>query len=231
MSEEQRTVVVSCETLRDEIADSMERTGRRYPVRWLDSGLHNVPSRLHTELQEVLAGIEPGSVDRVIFFFGNCGNAVQGLATGPYELVMPRLDDCLTLLLGSQRRRTALNDELHAIYLTEGWMRSRYNLNAEYERTAAKHGEEAAQAVFDMMYGHYQTLALIDDGTYPIEDLKRETALIAQRAKLIQTVVPGTLDYVDQLLTGPWDENRFLVMPPNSVIPSDARIFAQEAER
>lgn len=209
------TIIIGCRTLEDELNEACQQVGTDYPVVWVESGLHNVPSRLTKRLQEILDDVR---ADRVLLAMGFCGNSLIGLKTGDYETIVPRVDDCISLLLGGVKPRMELSKEMSAYFFTEGWLRGERNIWVEYQYSVKKYGKETADTIMKMMYGHYSTLALLDSGIYPIEKLKDETEMIAKTLNLQQKCVPATLDYLKTLLTGPWSKNRFLTLSPNTTI-------------
>ena len=211
-------VIVACETLRDELEAAFSQAGGELPVIWIEQGLHNLPKKLAVRLQEQLDAICDPEVHRVLLAFGNCGNAVHGLTSGDYELVVPRVDDCISLLLGSDAHREEVARELAAIYLTHGWMRGERTPLVEYEHAAKRYGEEQAREVIEMMYAHYRTIALLDTGTYPMDALMEETESVSKLLSLPRTCVAASYDYLVRLLQGPWDNDEFVVVAPHTKI-------------
>ena len=211
-----KTKVLACETLRNEIEAVIEKKHLELDLCWIESGLHNIPKKLHARLQEELDSIS--GCDRLLLGFGRCGNSVLGLKTGDYETIFPRIEDCISLFFGSDGARSAYGREHAAIYLTEGWLRGESNLFAEYDHMLKKYGRETAESLIEMMYGHYRELALLDTGVYPIEKLYEQTSGLENIVKLKRVCVPASLEYLQQLLTGPWDEQRFCRIPPHSEI-------------
>lgn len=213
-------VIVACHTIRAEIEFFQDALGIERPIIWCESYLHNVPDKLREVLQEILDDIS--GVDRVLLGFGNCGNAIQGIKVGDYELVAPRIDDCISMLFGSRQARAQYSDTYRAFYQTQGWMDDGHNILAEYEAAREKYGAENAQGVFRMMYGHYETMAYLDTGLYSVDELIEETSGICEMLKLQQRVVPATLEYFEEFIKGPWPEERFVHVEPNKLIPAAA---------
>ena len=87
--------------------------------------------------------------------FGNCGNAIQGLKSGDFELIVPRLDDCVSLVLGSQRYRERYSREHHAFYLTDGWITGSRTIEVEYNEMIEDYGEEEAD--YDLLQRYLDT--------------------------------------------------------------------------
>lgn len=216
-----KTVVLTCRTLEDEVQAALKKSGKDYPVVWLESGLHNSPAKLTARIQEELDKIE---ADRVLLAMGFCGNALAGIH-GPFEMILPRVDDCISLLLGSVKRRMEIGREHAAYFYTEGWLRGERNIIAEYEHTVEKYGEEMAETIMEMMYAHYRTLAILNCGVGDIPALIEHTKAIADTLHLEQKEISGTLDYLTELFTGPWPEERYITVAMNSILEASGLVF------
>jgi hypothetical protein len=210
-----KTVVIACRTIEDELNFALKKTGLAYPIEWIESGLHNTPKKLTSRIEELLTDL---SADRVLMAFGYCGNSILGILTGNFQLIIPRVDDCISLLLGSIKARTKASEEHAAYFLTEGWMRGERNLWVEYQYTLEKYGEARAKKIAKATYGHYRTLGLLDAGVNAIEPLVESTKVIADTLNLEQKVLPATTVYLEELLTGPWPTDKFIVKSPGEVI-------------
>ena len=81
-----------------------------------------------------------------------------------------------------------------------------------------KYGEETGKEIFQMMLGNYRSLALLDTGCYSMEKAGAEAKNIAGTLELEYKILPATLDYMKKLLTGPWTEEEFLIVPPHSMV-------------
>ena len=211
-----KTAIFACNTIRDEImlADNNVQSGHDF--YWLESNLHNFPDKLRAGMQAQLDKLD--GYDRVLMVFGFCGNSILGLKTHSFEMILPKVDDCITLMIGSIDKRAELSKGHHSIYLTRGWLEHESNLWSEYEYTVKKYGEDAAQYVIDVMYGNYDTLSLVDTGAYIVDSIREQAELIARRFNLEQKIIEGTTSLIERLLIGPWDADRFLVVPPYSSV-------------
>jgi hypothetical protein len=206
--------VVACEMIRDEMEKAMRELGGGFEVSWIDSALHNTPDLLRARLQEKLDTLEGGPV---LLAFGKCGGAAVGLRTGAYKLVMPRVDDCISLLLGSPARRVEMKGRMY--FLTAGWLRGDRNIYAEYHYAMKKYGAEQTKQIFAELFGNYQFISVLDTGSFDMEAATEQTVKIAKAFSLGHCVVEGTIQYLRDLLAGNWDEERFITVPPHSVIP------------
>ncbi len=205
--------IISCKTIEPELRHAMEQVGCGYDVRWLESGLHNVPQKLNMRLQQELDQCE--DCDTVLLAMSFCGNSVVGVRTGDFQLVIPRSDDCITLLLGSLKERVKYKG---TYFLTEGWLAGERNLWREYQDCLKRYGEKRGKRIFAVMLEHYRNLALVDTGCEARENLEEEVKFIAGKLNLDYIQIPGTLDFLKQLLTGPWEPERFVVIPPHTQV-------------
>jgi hypothetical protein len=151
----------------------------------------------------------------VLLAFGFCGNSVAGLKNGDFELIIPRVDDCITLLLGSYDRRVSAKN---TYFLTKGWLQGESNIWTDYKYSMKKYGPETGKMIMDMMLEHYTDLGILDTGAYPLDVFAEETRAIAQTLNLTHKVLPASFEYLSELLTGPWLAERFLHIAPGQEI-------------
>jgi hypothetical protein len=210
-----KTIIVACHTLEDELNIAIKETGCEHPVLWIESGLHLYTESLNKRLQQELDRIS--NIERVLLAFGYCGNSLLGLISPKAELIFPRVDDCITLLLGSQRERKRISNEAGTYFLTKGWLEFESNIWQEYQYAIKKYGKERAERVFKQILAHYHRLGIIDTGAYELPDFLKLTEEIAETLKLRHEVIPGTISYLKKLLTGPWD-NEFAVISPGEKV-------------
>lgn len=210
------TIILACNTIRNELERTLQKTNCIYPVLWVESGLHLVTNSLRRRLQEELDRIS--GVGRVLLAFGFCGNAVVGLKSGDYKLIFPRVDDCITLLLGSRenRQRSGLGGGVY--FLTKGWLEGEANIWKEYNAVLKRFGPEKTERIFNIMLAHYKFLGLIDTGTGDFQDLLPEAREISDVLKLELLMLQGTDRYLKNLLVGPWDDEHFVSIPPFTTI-------------
>lgn len=148
---------------------------------------------------------------------GTCGNSVFGLNTGSFQLILPKVDDCISLLLGTVERRKQLSSE-GIYFMTDGWLRGERNIWKEYQYALEKYGEKQGRMIFNMMFHNYRSIALIDTNSYDVEAANQAVADIAEKLELEHFVLPGTLNYLTQLLTGPYTPEQFFIVPPHSTL-------------
>ena len=211
-----QTVILACNTIRDELEKAAVTTSCPYRVVWVESGLHTVTESLRQRLQEELDRMN--GVSKVILAFGLCGNAVVGLKTGDYQLIIPWVDDCITLLLGSKDNRKSCIRQGGVYFLTKGWMEGELNIWKQYQATVARFGLERTERIYKKMLAHYKFLGLIDTGAYDLAEVLPQAREISATLKLELLVLKGTDRYLKRLLQGPWNHDEFLIIPPSTTI-------------
>ena len=211
-----KTVILACNTIRDELEKAARETDCGYPFIWVESGLHLRPESLRRRIQEELDGID--GAERVLLGFGFCGNAVIGLKTGNYELIFPKADDCITVLLGSKESRERCMQDGGVYFLTKGWLDGEMNIWHEYHAVLEKFGPERTERIYKRMLAHYRYLGLIDTGAYNLSVLLPLVNEIAETLKLEACVLQGADNYVKKFLTGPWDDDEFVTIPPFTTV-------------
>jgi hypothetical protein len=221
------TVIVACRTITDELNMAISETGCKYPVLWIESGLHTDTQSLKKRIQEELDHIS--NVEQVLLAFGYCGNALIGLKSSNYRIVFPRVDDCVTLLLGSCRKRKEVSEEEGTYFLTKGWLDFENNIWSEYKETVKRHGKNRADRAYKIILKHYKRLGVIKTDAFPLKGFLEKTQQVAKDLNLKQEIIPGTLRYIKKLLTGPWDKE-FVLVSPNETITLQ-HIYGNDSEQ
>ena len=210
------TVVLACNTIRNELEKAVRETNCPHEFVWVESGLHLVTNTLRRRLQEELDKIS--GAQRVLLAFGFCGNAVVGLKTGDYELVIPRVDDCITLLLGSKEDRERCCRQGGVYFLTKGWLEGEANIWKEYLAVLERFGPERTERIYQRMLAHYKFLGLIDTGAYDLSTLLPDVNDISVTLKLELLILKGTVHFLKNFLSGPWTDEHFVIIPPLTTI-------------
>jgi len=113
-----------------------------------------------------------------------------GAANGAW-LVVPKVDDCIAIFLGSKDAYTTqIRAEPGTYYLTKSWIEVGDTPFSEHEYSVERYGEEKANRIFKMMMGNYTRLALINTGQYKIENIaitqeRHRTSLTCGMKKLM----------------------------------------------
>ncbi|QDR79417.1 DUF1638 domain-containing protein [Sporomusa termitida] len=206
------TILLACQTMQAEVELARQQAGTSYPVFYFASGLHNTPDELRRQLQEQINGLS-STDDVILLAFGCCGNGLTGLRAAQATLVIPRIDDCITLLLGSTKARKSIPNEISTYFLTKGWLDPGGNIMWSYTAWVEHYGEQKALRLVKKLLHHYTRFLIIDTGSYDIGEMVNSVQKFAARLNMQYGVVPGSLRLLQKLLTGPWDEE-FIVLNP-----------------
>ncbi len=183
----------------------------------LDFGLHINPANLKRVLQDAI-DVAADSADTIILGYGLCSMAVVGLRANGCTLVVPRVDDCIAIFLGSsQAYKRQSRAEPGTYYLTKGWIEVADTPFDEYDRLADRYGPKKAEWLVHEMIKHYTRLALIDTGRDGIECYRDHARALAERWGLRFEEIPGSNALLRKMVFGPWDDD-FVVVPPGESI-------------
>ncbi len=216
---DERPRIVSCEVLRDEI----ERVNPGYEIEFVEGALHDYPDRLRAQLQERIDAAPAGCP--VLLCCGRCSNGTVGLRAGDHRLVVPAVDDCIALLLGSRERY--LEEHARApgtYYYTRGWIEFIEDPYQEYLKMIPKYGEERAAQLERMILANYTRVAVIDTGTWDVEAFRDYLETAAAFYGLPIEELRGSLRYFEKLVRGPHDDE-FIVVEPGEEL-DESRFWA-----
>jgi hypothetical protein len=235
MSPEQLPVVIiSCQVLQDLLSHLLPASLAR-EVTYMDYGLHRVPGKMVGTLQEAINQIREPSL--VVLGYGLCGNGLQGLKAGVHTLLVPRVDDCIALLLGSYRTYIReFQAEPGTYWLSKGWLESGSHPLKEYEEYAPRYGSEEAMWIMDQQYQHYRRLVLVAHSQADLEAFRPQALEVARfcerwgmryeeilgsdqyvrrLARLVQSAAQGVAAFHEMA------DGDFLLIPPGSEIRQD----------
>lgn len=214
-----RTKFIGCKIVVEELAPYLPEG---VETETLDLGLHVRPEGLRDALQAAVDR-SAGRFDTIILGYGLCSGAVAGVRANGCTLVVPRVDDCIAIFLGS---RDAYREQTRSApgtyYLTREWIEAGISPFADYDRMVSRWGRERADRMMGLMLKHYTRLALIRTGREAGLDPYREYARdVAGRFSLRFEEIPGSSVLLERMARGPWDE-AFVVVPPGGVLQQEA---------
>lgn len=191
---------------------------------FMDYGLHRVPAKMTQELQDAIDGLNDPSL--VVLGYGLCGNGLDGIVVGKHTLLIPKVDDCIAILLGS---RQAYIREFTAVpgtyYLSKGWLESGSHPLKEYEKYAQKFGAEEAAWIMDQQYRNYERLAMIAHSQSDLEKYRPQALEVARYCEkwgMRYEEILGSDRYVRRLVEiidqPDKSDKEFIIVPPGGQI-------------
>jgi hypothetical protein len=206
----EHTHVIACATVIEEMLPLMPPEATHDA---LEFGLHTNPAALKNALQEAIDAAGRHA-DTVLLGYGLCSQAIIGLRATDCTLVVPRVDDCISIFLGSREAYAAESrQEPGTYYLTKGWLEVGDTPFGEYDHLLERFGREKADRTIKLLLHNYTRLAFINTGLQGLERYRQEAQAIAERFDLRFEEIEGSDALVKKILYGPWDDD-FIVIPP-----------------
>ena len=224
--------LIGCEVLYREICFAAARSRHLVDVEFLPKGLHDLGGvAMQSRLQEVIEQADPSRYDAVLLGYALCGNGLLGLTAKALPMVVPRAHDCIALLLGSHQRYADYFESHSGVYFrSTGWIERAGNLDQasdlllvrkvgvsyNLDELIEKYGDENGRYLYDQFARYrqqYRRLAYIETGLEAddhFEQQAREEAI--QRGWAFEKL-SGSLALFEQLVSGNWPEQNFLVVP------------------
>ena len=197
-----KTKVIACATVIEEMLPLMP-ANMAYEV--LDFGLHLSPNSLKQTLQDVIDASSQ-TFDTIVLGYGLCSMAVVGLQAKNCRLIIPRVDDCISLFLGSREAYTAQVKKVPGTYyLTKGWIEVGDSPFQEYERLVRQYGKQRADSITNIILKHYTRLVYINTGQKDQQRYRSYARKTAKKFNLVYEEIPGANTLIKKLLYGPWD--------------------------
>jgi hypothetical protein len=213
----QRTVLIACKMLQDEINQAMHETGCQFPIIWVDSEYHRDPNLLRAKLQEEIDKTK--EIDAILLAFGSCGNGTVGLKASTADLIIPRTEDCIATLLSKCDQVYVRPKSTY--FLTKGWLEGTNSLAKEFEYTVRRYGAQRAKKLFEQMFKHYKYLMLIDTKSYDVEECLDSVTQLAQSLNLELIRAQGDVWLLKKLLTGSYDQDFCVIRKGETVSNQD----------
>jgi hypothetical protein len=183
----------------------------------LDFGLHTDPKSLKASLQNAIDS-SAADIGTILLGYGLCSQAVVGLRSGSRTLVIPRVDDCIAIFLGSAAEyQKQYRSVPGTYYLTKGWIESGDTPFSEYDILVRSYGEQTAQRITNQILKNYTRLVFINTGNSKLEYYREHARSMAERFKLRYEEIQGSDVIIKKMLYGPWDDE-FVIIPPGKTV-------------
>jgi len=164
-----RLKIIACKVLYRELSYLTATCENYVDITYIKQGLHDTPQILTEILKEEIRKIDEGDdihstkpeygvdFDAIILAYGLCSNGIVGLSSKKYPIVVPKVDDCISLFLGSHDEYLKQHEKNHGTYwYTPSWienssMPSEQSSKARYKEYVKLYGKENADYLLESM--------------------------------------------------------------------------------
>ena len=228
--------LIGCKIFEREIASVAYNCRNTLDVTLMRQRLHNTPELLKAALQEELDLIDENrhrfsndtsvrDYDAVLIAYGLCANAIVGLKSRKYPLVIPRAHDCVTLIMGNKNDYSSYHkDNPGSFYYWPGAMDLREiddedNYARRYQMYLDRYegDEERAQTIMEIEAGmtvNYDGLTYISWDGLEFPEYEMAARRRAQEKDWEYRAFTGNNNLFRKLVDGDWDSDSFLVVHP-----------------
>lgn len=210
------TVILACSALAYYVRAAQNKMKTNYPVIEVDRNYHDRPKLLRSLIEEALEKV-PEDADTLLIAMGACGNCWEGL-TWKGKIVIPRMDDCVTILLHKDNEwYPNLKKPGHFYQIDED--NDHFLLTTIYNKTVEKYGERRAKRICDMMFASYTNVDVVDAGIFDCHE-EEYVAKMQKEADFIHVplnFVEGSNRIMEKLVSGEWDK-QFIILEPETPI-------------
>ena len=154
--------IIVCSTLTNHVKAAQKKMNTNYPIIELDNSKHSRPEKFW-QLAFLAMEQLPVEIDTVLLGLGVCGGASVGW-TFPRRTIMPKVDDCITLLMHTDEIFHYNLKEVGHFYLTEN--RDLMSIEQMEKDLVLKYGERRAKRVMKVWFDAYKSVDIVDTGVY-----------------------------------------------------------------
>lgn len=207
-------VILSCSFLRYFVDAAQEAMGTAHEVIEVDRALHAEPSDMRERIADIERALPP-EVDTLLVAMGFCGGAWDSVTFGR-RVVIPRVDDCVSMLLQCGDAYAPNLKEPGHMYMASP---DKDDFIFEVKGDMPEYKGFSEERLFDMFFSGYHHLDVVDTGLTDCYSEEYATAAQANADRINADLgyVEGSNRMLEKLVSGRWDE-QFLVAEPGQTI-------------
>ena len=200
-----KTVILGCSSLKDYIDEAQRKVKTNYPVFYLNRLYHRDPNEMREHIINTLTTMDK-DVDTILVAMGHCGGSWDGVKA-PCRLVIPKIDECVSLLLqNTYEVKSDLKEPGHLYVREKDPMKE--NFHAIFDKLTKNLDEETKKHYHEDWKKYYHEIDIIDT---KINDCRRAdyVRVVKEDADWLGAklgFVEGGTYLLEKLFTGRWDE-------------------------
>jgi len=207
-----KTVILSCTSLKDYVELAQKKLNTAYPVIYLSRIYHRDPEEMREHVISALEGLDP-EVETVLVSMGFCGGSWDKVKV-PCRVVIPRVDDCISLLLQTTGEPVSNLKKQDHLYVKDKDP-FKENFKSIFDHLTRDIDEETKKRYHEDWMRYYREIDIIET---EINDSRRPeyAAVVKADADWLQAemaYIPGGTLLLEKLISGNWD-GQFMVFEP-----------------
>lgn len=200
-----KTVILGCSSLKDYIDEAQRKVKTNYPVVYLNRLYHRDPNEMREHIINTLTTMDK-DVDTILVAMGHCGGSWNGVKA-PCKLVIPKIDECVSLLLqNTDEIKSDLKEPGHLYVREKNPMKE--NFHAIFDKLTKNLDEETKKRYHEDWKKYYHEIDIIDtkinDCRRPdyVQIVKEDVDWLGAKLGFVE----GGTYLLEKLFTGKWDE-------------------------
>ena len=200
-----KTVILGCSSLKDYIDEAQRKVKTNYPVLYLNRLYHRDPNEMREHIINTLTTMDK-DVDTILVAMGHCGGSWDGVKA-PCRLVIPKIDECVSLLLqNTDEVKSDLKEPGHLYVREKDPMKE--NFHSIFDKLTKNLDEDTKKRYHEDWKKYYHEIDIIDT---KINDCRRPdyVQIVKEDADWLGAklgFVEGGTYLLEKLFTCRWDE-------------------------
>jgi hypothetical protein len=244
-----KDIAIVCSVMKNELLELSRDNPNSPEFVFLEQHLHDNPDAMRMKLQEEIDKVTD-DYGAIILYYGLCSNGVVGLKSDKHEIIIPRVDDCISLFLGSKKRYAEeFKKNPGTYYLCKGWIEygsdpyRGYLVVTDQEDKIPegflkdknrygnkKYPKDVSRRIFAEMVRNYKKVLLIDNDDiekvhldYAKQMVSFMSEILNEEVSLVE--VKGSKRLLKKLISGSWESDEILRIKPGQEVRQDYFIF------